>query len=155
MLGTSKASWGSRCALLGLFLAGVALGVAIGQRMNVSAGPSVQLMDDWDIPQLVAYLNGKGLGLHLVSTQKCGVNPDTAFLTTIDQEWCEFNGLTNDPQNVAQWKGTLYCERGPHWSFWSHQIRQWGECCAVVGPFLLYGDRELLVKVCAALAKHR
>jgi hypothetical protein len=153
MLGTTKASWGTRCALLGLFAAGVALGVPIGQRMNVTACPSVQFMDDWDLPQLVAHLNGKGLGLHLVSTQKHGDNTDIAFLTTTDQEWNDFNRLTSDPKQVAQWKGTLHCERGPHWAAWSNQIRQWGDCCAVVGPFLLYGDRELLIKVCAALAK--
>jgi hypothetical protein len=152
MLVASKVSWNTRCVLVGLLLAAVALGVVIGQRMNVAAGPSVQLMDDWDIPQLVAYLNGKGLGVHLVSTQKDGVDPNTAFLTTTDQEWGEFNRLANDPKQIAQWKGTLYCERGPHLAAWSDQIRHWGNCCVIVGPFLLYGDPELLGKVCAALA---
>jgi hypothetical protein len=36
-------------------------------------------------------------------------------------------------------------------AFCSHMTLQWGDGSLVVGPFLFYGDRELLGRVRAAL----
>jgi hypothetical protein len=149
MLGVSKLSWRACWPLLPALLAGALLTVTMAQRRDGAATPAVSL-DDWDIPQLAAYLNDEGLGLRLVSTQKDGVIHHTAFLTTTDQEWIDLNHLPKTRQKIDRWQGSLYCERSP-FGDWSNQTHQWGDCCLVVGPFLLFGDRELLDRVRAAL----
>ena len=126
----------------------------IGLRAGRPAASAVP-PDDWDIPQLVAYLNDAGLGLRVVSALKNGVIDQTAFLTTSSKEWDDLNHLPKDPKQIHRWQGTLYCERGRAGFLmrddWSALVRQWGDCCLVVGPFLFYGDRELLDRVRAAL----
>jgi hypothetical protein len=113
--------------------------------------------DDWDIPQLVAFLNDAGLGLRIVSTQKDGVIGQAVFLTATNKEWDDLNHLPKHQKQIHQWRGTLYCEWGRAGFLmgdaWSALTRQWGDCCLVAGPFLFYGDRDLLDRVRAALAE--
>ncbi len=105
------------------------------------------------VQRVVDYLKGKGLGLRVVSTLKDGGGTNRmAFLTTTDQGWEELSRLPRGRSQVDQWRGTLYCERGPAGGDWADLQRQWGDCCLVVGPFLLYGDRELLGRVRDALS---
>jgi hypothetical protein len=149
MLSGSKL-WLRACwPLLSALLVGL-LVVTIGQRKSRSATSAGTLDDDWDIPRLVAYLNGKGLELRLVSTQKDGAEHRKVFLTTTDKEWLTFNSLPKNQQRMDEWQGTLYCVRGPE-DTWPDLIRQWGDYGLIVGPFLFYGDRELLGRVRAAL----
>jgi hypothetical protein len=124
----------------------------VGQRAGGPA-PAAGPLDDWDVPRLVAHLNGKGLGLRVVSTLKVGGGTHRmAFLTTTDQGWEELTRLLRGRSQIDRWRGTLYCERGPAGGDWDDLKRQWGDCCLVVGPFLLFGDRELLGRVRAALS---
>ena len=71
-----------------------------------------------------------------------------AFLTTTDKEWEDLNHLVKDPKRINEWRGTLYCERAKANTDLWYLIRQWGANSLIVGPFLLYGDPELLVRVC-------
>jgi hypothetical protein len=135
--------------LLPALLAGIVLVSGIGQRGEHFARPVVPL-HDWDISRLVAYLNGKGLGLRLVSTRQDGVVDRTAFLTTTAKEWVDFNHLYKARNQIDRWEGTLACERGPAPS-WSDLASLWGDCCLVVGPFLFFGDQALLGRVRVAL----
>jgi hypothetical protein len=142
--------------LLLVLLVGALIAAAIGQRTGCAwyrhCSPEAPLpLDDWDIPQFVAYLNGKGLGLRLVSTLKNGRIGQSAFLTTRDLEWMDLNPLSKAPKHIDQWRGTLYCERGVSEPNWSRLTGQWGDRWLAVGPFLLYGDRELLARVRAAI----
>jgi hypothetical protein len=70
----------------------------------------------------------------------------TAFLTT-DIEWENLNRLVKDSKRINEWRGTLYCERERGNDNWWSLTQQWGANYLIVGPFLLYGDRELLVLV--------
>jgi hypothetical protein len=126
-----------------------ALAVAIGERAApaTSDGPT----DNWDIPQLVAYLNEAGLRLRMVATRKEGGVYPSAFLTTTDREWLELNRLPKDSSRINRWRGTLYCEQGPGGDAWSDLARQWGDCCLISGPFLFFGDPYLLARVCDVL----
>lgn len=124
-----------------------------GQRTDSPAVAAAPL-DDWDIPRLVAYLNGKGLGLRVVSTRHGGGGTDrNAFLTTTDKGWEELSRPLRGRSHIDRWRGTLLCERGPGAADWADLTRQWGDCCLEVGPFLLFGDRELLGRVRAALSE--
>jgi hypothetical protein len=136
--------------LSALLLAGVVLAVWIGQRKYASTSPPVSL-DDWDIARLVLHLNGQGLRLRAMATQWNGVIERTAFLTTTEKTWHDFNRLPRDPQRIESWSGVVHCERGPGGEDWNALIEQWGDCCLVVGPFLFFGDRELLDRIRALL----
>jgi hypothetical protein len=155
MLGQSKLSWRVFRPLWSALLVSASLAVWIGQRVHGPATSDVP-PDDWDIPRLVAHLNDQGLGLRMVSTLKTDVIDQTAFLTTTNKKWQVLNRLPKDHKQIDLWRGTLYCELGRDGLFmrddWSALTSQWGDCCLVIGPFLFYGDRELLGRVRAALA---
>src|SRR5262249_40297666 len=105
-------------------------------------------------PQLVAHLNGEGLPLRLVSNRKDGVVAHTAYLTITGRTWEDLIGLRVYPEEIRHWRCTLYCERGTgSEDNWSDLSQLWGDCCLVVGPFLFFGDRELLGRVRAALTR--
>jgi hypothetical protein len=143
----SKFSWRACWPVLPALFAGALLSAGIGQQASDRLP-----LDDWDIPQLVAYLNGHGMGLRVVSTRRDGVISQTAFLTTTDQEWEDLNGLAKDENQIVPWQGILYCVRGPGGDDWADLASHWGDRCLIVGPYLFYGDRELLGRVRVALS---
>jgi hypothetical protein len=149
MLGMGKLSSRVSPAWLAAFLAGALLAVWVGG----GRAPPGGTLDGWDVPRLAAYLNRQGLGLHMVSASKDGANQQAAFLTTTGKGWEDFNRLTKDPGQVHRWQGTLYCE----WGSWGHEGSILGfpppEDCWIIGPFLFFGDRELLARVRAALTE--
>jgi hypothetical protein len=147
----NKLSTHVRPLLLPALLLATLLAVCVGQRQG--GPPTTDLPPgNWDIPRLTTYLNRQGLGLRLVPTMQ-GSDPNaTAFLTTTDKGWSDLNRLPKDCGRVHEWRGTLYCERGPGGEDWSDLARQWGDCCLVTGPFLFFGDPELLARVKDALA---
>jgi hypothetical protein len=123
------------------------LAVWIGRRKDGSPTSSEPL-DDWDIPRLVAYLNEAGLALRMVSARKDGVIDQAAFLTITDQEWEDLDRLFKNPKWISQWRGTLYCKRNTA----GYDLSHWGDYSLVAGPFLFFGDPELLARVRDALA---
>jgi hypothetical protein len=147
----SQLFWRAGWPFLAALLAGALLAITVRQRLDSYATPAGPL-DDWDIPRLVDHLNGKGLGLRLVSTRKDGLLDGDAFLTTTDRDWLDLNELPKVPQLIHRWPGTLYCQRKTGENDWSDRVAYWGDCCLEAGPFLLFGDRELLARVRAALS---
>jgi hypothetical protein len=107
-------------------------------------------LDDWDVPRLVDHLSKQGLELRVVSTQNRSTSLHNAYLTTTDKKWGELNHMLKVPEQAEGWRGTLYVER-------SHDtdVRAfyWGDCCLVAGPFVFFGDRDLLARVRAVLSK--
>lgn len=149
----SKLFWRAFWPLASSLVAGALLVHFVRQRTGGPATAAAPL-DDWDVPRLVDFLNGKGLGLRVVSTLKDNGGTDRmAFLTTTDQGWEELSRLPRGRSQVERWRGTLYCERGPAGGDWADLKRQWGDCCLVAGPFLLYGDRALLGRLRAAMSE--
>jgi hypothetical protein len=103
-------------------------------------------MEDWDVPRLAQHLQDSGLEVRLVPTDIRGDASRSAFLTTTDKEWADLNPVLKVPEAINCWEGTVYCEklsRGER----ETQIEAWGDTCALVGPFLLFGDRALLREV--------
>jgi hypothetical protein len=131
--------------LLGL---GALAVLAVGLRTRRGdSGTSVPL-DDWDVPRLTAFLNEHGLGLRVVPTMQNGQDAGRrAYLTATDKEWEALNSLMKDPRRIDEWRGTLYCLRGKVGENWEPLTERWGATCLVIGPFLLYGDPELLALV--------
>jgi hypothetical protein len=154
MLFARQGSWRASWFGVLVLVAGVLLIIWADQRKTRPASPIVPL-DDWDIPQRVAFLNDEGMALRLVDTGNAPVGSN-AYLTTTNKGWDELNALVKHPDGIEQWQGILYCENAQGLqATWPGLIQQWGDCCLVVGPFLFFGDRQLLGRVRAALTGTR
>jgi hypothetical protein len=108
--------------------------------------------DDWSLAELITHLHEAGLELRQVPSGMTGNNDNTAYLTTTAKGWEELACLWKAPERIADWKGTLYVEKRGENSDTEPLIELWGDCCLVVGPFVVFGDRELLARVRDALS---
>jgi hypothetical protein len=119
-----------------------------------SVGPAAawRPIHDLDIPELAVHLNRKGVEVQLWTVPKYGPLNHSAYLTSTVKKWRDLNALNKDPGRIQEWRGILYCERIGE-SDATHLLEQWGDHCLIVGPFLLYGDAELLKRVSIALAE--
>jgi hypothetical protein len=107
-------------------------------------------LDDWDVPRLVDHLSKQGLELRVVSTQDGGTPRHNAYLTKTDKKWGELNLMLKVPEQAERWRGTLYVERSHNTDI---RAAYWGDCCLVAGPFVFFGDRDLLARVRGALGE--
>jgi hypothetical protein len=121
---------------------------------NYGVGPAAESRPiyDWDITELAVHLNRKGVEVQVWTVPKNGPLNHSAYLTSTVKEWHDLNALNKDPRRIQEWRGTLYCERIGE-SEASHLLKQWDYRCLIVGPFLLYGDAELLKRVRMALGQ--
>jgi hypothetical protein len=55
-------------------------------------------------------------------------------------------------ENIAAWRGAVYCERAPGPVRREEQMRDWGDCCLHIGPFVFFGDREMLAEIRTSLS---
>ncbi len=140
----SPHGWWS-AALVTMFLLAVA-----GRPRSADSRPSLPSIDDWSIVELVAHLNRMGVDVRLRSTQEAGILGPTVFLTTIDKSWPKLNALNKDAKRLDRWRGVLYCERMSSNSMPANHL--WPDRGLKIGPFLFYGDAELLERVRSALA---
>ncbi len=132
------------------FVASILLATSLGKRTNSPNIPPIPL-NDWDVLELAVYLNRTGMHLHVVSTAQAGGVQNTAFLTTTERSWHELNHLTKNAKQLDRWQGILYCERVESDDIRKQLADQWGEFAWSVGPFLFFGDPDLLSRVRAVL----
>jgi hypothetical protein len=152
MLSLDKLSGSALRFLLPALLPGLLLAVMIWQGKRGTSSSAVPL-EEWDIPRLASYLKEEGLDLRMVPTQENGVIEQTAFLTTTDKNFQDYNRMPKARTYIDLWEGSLYCERGQIGDFRAHLARQWGDCCLIFEPFIFFGDRKLLERVGAALSR--
>jgi hypothetical protein len=60
------------------------------------------------------------------------------------------HGLCCDPNRVNewQWRGIVFCQRdGKQGIILGDLIRFWGKCGMRIGPFVFFGDPELLQRI--------
>jgi hypothetical protein len=129
-----------RLPLIVLLIVASLLGANRLRRAHREALP----LDDWDVPQLIDHLRRQGLELRVVSTQNSGTLRHNAYLTTTAKKREELELLPKAPERAERWQGTLYVERSHNADVF---VQYWGDCCLVVGPFIFFGDRELLARV--------
>lgn len=127
--------------------------LAISARKHPT-GPasSTRPINDWDIADLAIHLNRMGVEVRLRSVPRKGPINHSAFLTSTAKEWHELNVLNKNPHRIQEWEGTVYCERigdrDP-----AYLIEQWTNHYLIVGPFIFYGDADLLERVRSALVE--
>ena len=122
----------------------VVASLLVANRARRSHGGERPPLDDWDVPRLVDHLRKEGLQLRVVPTHKGGVPRYNAYLTTTDKKWEEFNHMCKVSEQMARWRGSLYVERS---NYPATRAEYWGDCCLAAGPFVFFGDRDLLVRV--------
>jgi hypothetical protein len=117
-------------------------------------GPPVPRRDltRWDLPRLLEHLRARGVDLYATSPMKDGPIVDKVYLTTEPRDWPELQQLFRDNDQIDRWRGVLFCERLNVQDDRTWDLQRWGDCCLVVGPFVFFGDRDLLARVRAALA---
>ena len=106
----------------------------------------------WDVPRMAEHLRSRGLTFRLIPADEPGVNAArSAYLTTTAKTWRELTVLRRARERIGDWQGTLHCERVNQPGTLDLQIQRWGDCCLEVGPFVFFGDPELLARVRTAL----
>ena len=102
-----------------------------------------------DLHELAFHLRQKGLNLRGVPSRGDGLWLDAIYLTNKEQNDTEIHGLTVHPKKVDQWKGTVivFIDKANS----PHDSRDWGENGLHWGPFLFFGDKELLMQIVEAL----
>ena len=140
----------SRCGLLSVAF-GTLILLPITIRLHrTSPTSSTRPFEDWNIVELVEHLDRMGVKLQLRSTQEDGSLGQTVFLTTAGKRWSDLNHLNRDPKRIHEWQGIIHCERVK--GDMAIATRLYANHCLAIGPFLFYGDAELLRCVGAALA---
>ncbi|HTU88858.1 MAG TPA: hypothetical protein VMF69_02065 [Gemmataceae bacterium] len=127
------------------------LTIPFGQRRAAPVAEALPL-DHWDIPELAAYLNEAGLELNSQPVRKDGDLSQSVFFTSTKKDWYELNRLFKDPKRIHEWRGTVYCSREPPKAA-AHLAQQWGNNGLLAGPFVFFGDAELLARIDAALKR--
>jgi hypothetical protein len=105
----------------------------------------------WDLRCLVAYLQAEGIDVQAVPADKDGRSSTNVFLTTTERPWEELNRLPKAADCLSYWRGTVYCEKIDHPAVRRHRIQVWEGCCLAAGPFVFFGDPELLQRLRVAL----
>jgi hypothetical protein len=141
-----------RSGLLSTALAAmILLAISFGPRLDPRA-TVLRSLENWDIPELADYLNRAGLELRMHSPQQNGPIIRTAYLTITVKDWDDLNPLIKDPSRVSAWRGTVYCERVTAKDT-EELAAEWGDPCLIAGPFVFYGDVELLERIRAAICE--
>lgn len=136
------------CLLSTAVLAITLLTVSLGQGLGNHAAAQRSL-EEWDIPELADHLNHAGLEVRLRFADRNGVSAQTAYLTTTDKDWDDLNHLFIHPERIQEWRGTVCCKRAR-----KEQEPVFGlqsDPCVVAGPFVFFGDDELLERIRVAL----
>jgi hypothetical protein len=108
-------------------------------------------LDDWEVPDLVGYLQGRGLQLHLSPTGPVANARISAYLTTTAKPGGELFWLAKDRRAMHRWAGAVYCERLRHPEDREECVASWADCGLRAGPFVFFGDPELLARIRTAL----
>jgi hypothetical protein len=106
---------------------------------------------DWDVQRLGRELNDRGLQLHVVAAAEGGAVRNNAYFSQDDRTWKELTVLLKSVKRAGDWRGVVYCEKVTQPGSRDLQMDAWGENARMEGPFLFFGDRELLSRIHEAL----
>jgi hypothetical protein len=130
-------------------LATTFLSVSVGPRLLQRAVMQRRL-NNWDVPELVEHLDRAGLKLRHCSPRRDGFITRFAYLTSTDKSWDDLSCLRrNDSRSFQEWRGTVFCERMNR--DWELVFDLRDEHYMAAGPFVFYGDVELLGRIRAIL----
>jgi hypothetical protein len=74
-----------------------------------------------------------------------------AYLSTTEKTGAELYWLVKDRTEMHRWAGVVYCERVQYPEDREGMVKLWADCGLRVGPFVFFGDPELLARIRTAL----
>jgi hypothetical protein len=114
------------------------------------AEPPLVGMDGWGVAEMIHHLESRGLGLCPLPTGKGRSLVRNVYLAVPGKTFEDLEGLIKQPACIGQWKGAVYCEECPRVD--ARDLEgQWGDCGLRAGPFVFFGDRDLLARIQEAL----
>ncbi len=135
-----------------LIAAALILGRSAGKEPSTLMVPIV-LPDDWNIPQLIDHIEKQGLTLRPVaSVRGLGADRDV-YLTHTDLKFEQLDGLLKVPELIETWRGTVYCTRLIQPESREIQLPLWGSYCLCAGPFVFFGDPNILAEIRDGLSR--
>jgi hypothetical protein len=114
--------------------------------------PLPDVTEQWDSRDVGEHLRGTGLECRVVGVDSGGLDKGSAFFTETDKTWGELNALPKTVESIASWRGSVFCRKVGSTDGWAYQMELWGENCLQVGPFIFFGDAELLGEIGESLA---
>jgi hypothetical protein len=114
------------------------------------AQPPPGAINNWSMADLLRHAQSRGLRLHPTPTGLGRPLHRNAFFSERDTTWDRLNVLPKDPAAIARWAGVVYCERVTELGVTEEEVESWGEYALAIGPFVFFGDPELLARLRAA-----
>ena len=111
--------------------------------------------DDWQVPDLLARLEARGLRLHAVAASRAtGDLRMGAYLCEDERAWEDVAGLPVGAACAGRWRGVVLVT-GPFGPLapLSEEAAGWGENGLRAGPFVFFGDAALLRRIAEALSE--
>jgi hypothetical protein len=144
--------WRTHLPVLMMAVLGALLVHAFSRSVPKPAPPALLPLDDWSVADMARYLEGRGLGLRAIPTSPKGYLGPNAFLVRRDFSWLELARLPKDAKRVHLWQGVAYFERWHNPLTAEDRAESWEGACLLAGPFLFFGDPELLAHIRDALS---
>ena len=109
-------------------------------------------LTDWDVARLVDHLHRHNLPLNSAATAGTAEVPESAYLSTVPINRAALSRLERSKNKVGDWKGVVYCQvlRDP--AARARERQRLGDSCRERGPFLFFGDPDLLDRIDDALS---
>jgi hypothetical protein len=108
-------------------------------------------LDDWDVRDLVRYLEGQGLRLYISPTGDSGNTRFHAYLTTAANPARDLSYMPRLRQKIHLWADVVYCQRTQRSEVSEETVGAWADCGLRAGPFVFFGDPALLARIRTAL----
>jgi hypothetical protein len=138
--------------LVSVFVGGGVLAVGESRRWYRPQAPPTEQMKDWDCRDLVDHLHASGLPYRAMSTSENGSWERNVYLTRSGRNWSDLNTAPKVREHIDAWRGAVYCEKASTPWRREEQMRDWGDCCVYIGPFVIFGDRSMLAEIQTSLA---
>jgi hypothetical protein len=143
-----------RSRALALALGLVLLAALLLTRLAAPKGPP-SAPDDWQVPDLLARLEARGLRLHAVAASRAtGDLRMGAYLCEDERPWEDLAGLPIGAAYAGRWHGVVLVT-GPFGPLapLPEEAAGWGENGLRAGPFVFFGDAALLRRIAEALSE--
>jgi hypothetical protein len=141
--------------VVSVFLAAV-VAVPLTCWMRTSpATPPPALTELTTIAELTTVLSQQAPELHTVPIVKNGSLERGFYLSTASRSWEQLGAVTRSARDAAKWQGVVYCEYVSNIMPVSEgDIQEWGEHGMQIGPFLFFGDPDLLRRIEQIIRAH-
>jgi hypothetical protein len=142
--------------VVSIFLAAVTAVALTCRLWSRPAMPTPTATELCTLTGLAEALSQDALDLQVVPMMKNGSPEFGFYLCTDARSWEQLAPVLRRNRDAHQWNGVVYCERnnGHSSSIPEREIQLWGEHAMQIGPFLFFGDPDLLRRIDKIIRNH-